>query len=234
MKADILERLQAAREGKRPAALVTDLKSGAQALIEGGDEPFGDVDLADDTMPEALKLLERDRSAAIDVAGHRVFVHVYNPPSRLVVVGAVHIAQALVPMAALMGYAVTVVDPRRAFATDARFPSVTLSDEWPDEAMERLDPDRRTAVVTLTHDPKLDDPALAVALRSPAFYIGALGSRKTHASRLKRLTDMGFTDNELARIRGPVGLSIGAISPSEIAVSILAQITETRRREAVT
>jgi xanthine dehydrogenase accessory factor len=232
MKADILERLQAARAGKRPVALVTDLKSGAQALL-GSGEPVGDVALAGDATPEALKLLERDRSAAVEVAGRRVFVHVYNPPSRLIVVGAVHIAQALVPMASLMGYAVTIVDPRRAFATDARFPSVTLSDEWPDEAMERLDPDRRTAVVTLTHDPKLDDPALAVALRSPAFYIGALGSRKTHASRLKRLTGMGFTDNELARIRGPVGLSIGAITPAEIAVSIMAQITETRRREAV-
>ena len=133
-------------------------------------------------------------------------------------------------MAAFMGYAVTIVDPRRSFATDARFPTVTLSDDWPDEAMEKLAPDRRTAVVTLTHDPKLDDPALAVALRSPAFYIGALGSRKTHASRLVRLAKLGLSEAELNRIRGPVGLAIGAITPAEIAVSILGQIPEVRRK----
>jgi len=231
MKPDILEKLQAAREARRPVALATDLASGAQALLDSG-EAIGDLELADDALAAAIGLLERDVSRALDLEGRRVFVHVYNPPSRLIVVGAVHIAQALAPMAALMGYAVTIVDPRRAFATDARFPTVTLSDEWPDEAMERLDPDRRTAVVTLTHDPKLDDPALAVALRSQAFYIGALGSRKTHASRLERLTALGFGEAELARIRGPVGLSIGAITPSEIAVSILGQITEARRRDA--
>jgi len=231
MKPDILEKLQAARTARRPVALATDLTTGAQALLDSG-EAIGDLDLADDALAAAIGLLERDTSRALDLEGRRVFVHVYNPPSRLIVVGAVHIAQALAPMAALMGYAVTIVDPRRAFATDARFPTVTLSDEWPDEAMERLDPDRRTAVVTLTHDPKLDDPALAVALRSQAFYIGALGSRKTHASRLERLTALGFKEDELARIRGPVGLSIGAITPSEIAVSILAQITEARRKDA--
>ncbi len=231
MKADIRERLQAARAARRPVALVTDLTSGEQALLDT-DEPSGDVALADDVLPEALKLLERDTSKAIEVGDRRVFVHVYNPPSRLIVVGAVHIAQALAPMAALMGYAVTIVDPRRSFATDARFPTVTLSDDWPDEAMEKFSPDRRTAVVTLTHDPKLDDPALAVALRSPAFYIGALGSRRTHAGRLERLGKLGFGEAELARIRGPVGLNINAISPAEIAVSILGQITETLRKDA--
>lgn len=231
MKRKILDALQAARAARRPVALVTDLASGEQALLESG-EVLGDLTLADDALAAAMKLLDRDSSQAIDIGNRRVFVHVYNPPSRLIIVGAVHIAQALAPMASLMGYAVTIVDPRRAFATDARFPTVTLSDDWPDEAMEKLSPDRRTAVVTLTHDPKLDDPALAVALKSPAFYIGSLGSRRTHASRLQRLTALGFSETELARIRGPVGLSIGAITPAEIAVSILGQITEARRKEA--
>lgn len=231
MKRQILEALQAAREARRPVALVTDLATGEQALLESG-KVRGDLALADDALGAARQLLERDTSKAIDIGNRRVFVHVYNPPSRLIIVGAVHIAQALAPMAALMGYAVTIVDPRRAFATDERFPTVTLSDDWPDEAIEKLSPDRRTAVVTLTHDPKLDDPALAVALKSPAFYIGSLGSRRTHASRLQRLTALGFSEAELARIRGPVGLSIGAITPAEIAVSILGQITEARRKEA--
>lgn len=231
MKADVLAKLQAARAGRRPVALVTDLASGAQALLDSG-EALGDLKLAADALAAAIKLIERDTSRAIDTGDRRVFVHVYNPPSRLIIVGAVHIAQALAPMAALMGYAVIIVDPRRAFATDARFPTVTLSDDWPDEAMEKLKPDRRTAVVTLTHDPKLDDPALAVALRSPAFYVGSLGSRRTHAKRIERLTAQGLSVAELGRIHGPVGLAIGAITPAEIAVSILGQITEARRKEA--
>ncbi|MSP50412.1 MAG: xanthine dehydrogenase [Alphaproteobacteria bacterium] len=231
MKAAVLAKLQAARAGRRPVALVTDLASGAQALLDGG-VALGDLELTDDALAAAIRLLERDTSRAVEAGGRRVFVHVYNPPSRLIIVGAVHIAQALAPMAALMGYAVTIVDPRRAFATDARFPTVTLSDDWPDEAMEKLKPDRRTAVVTLTHDPKLDDPALAVALRSPAFYVGSLGSRRTHAKRIERLTAQGLSEAELRRIHGPVGLSIGAITPAEIAVSILGQITEARRKEA--
>jgi xanthine dehydrogenase accessory factor len=231
MKAEILDKLQDARTARRPVALATDLASGAQALLESG-EMIGDVELADDALTSAMKMLDRDESGTVEVEGRRIFIHVHNPPSRLIIVGAVHIAQALAPMAALMGYAVTIVDPRRAFATDARFPTVTLSDDWPDEAMQKLDPDRRTAVVTLTHDPKLDDPALTVALRSPAFYVGSLGSRRTHAKRLERLKEQGLTDAELARIHGPVGLSINAISPAEIAVSILGQITEVRRKDA--
>jgi xanthine dehydrogenase accessory factor len=141
----------------------------------------------------------------------------------------VHISQALAPMAATAGYEVTVVDPRRSFATDARFPGVTLDGAWPDEAMEKLKPDVRTAIVTLTHDPKLDDPALSAALRSPAFYIGALGSKKTHAARVGRLTRAGFGESDIARIHGPAGLDIGAKSPAEIAVSVLAQLTAARR-----
>ncbi len=180
----------------------------------------------------AREALGRDRSGRIEDGGAALFVQVFNPPARLIVVGAVHIAQPLVPMAALAGDAVTVVDPRGAFATDRRFPGVSLTDDWPDQALAALAPDRRTAVVTLTHDPKLDDPALMAALRSEAFYIGALGSRRTHAARLERLREAGFDDTELARIHGPVGLSIGARSPAEIAVSILAQITEVAHRTA--
>ena len=159
-----------------------------------------------------------------------MFLHVHNPPLRMIVVGAVHIAQALAPMAALAGYEVTVVDPRGAFATQDRFPGVEVSDDWPDEAMAALAPDSRTAVVTLTHDPKLDDPALEVALKSDAFYVGSLGSKKTHLARTKRLARLGIDADAIALIHGPAGLPIGAKSPAEIAVAILAQVIETRRR----
>jgi xanthine dehydrogenase accessory factor len=159
-----------------------------------------------------------------------VFIHVHNPPLRLVIVGAVHIAQPLSRMAALSGYAVTVIDPRRAFASDERFADVAVSRDWPDEALAALAPDARTAVVMLTHDPKLDDPALEVALGSPAFYIGALGSKRTQAARAKRLADRGLGEAAIARIHGPIGLSIGALSPAEIAIAIMAEITQVRRR----
>jgi xanthine dehydrogenase accessory factor len=149
----------------------------------------------------------------------------------MIIVGAVHITQALAPLAGIAGYAVTIIDPRRSFATEERFPGVTLNHEWPDDAMAELKPDSRTAVITLTHDPKLDDPALQEALRSDAFYIGSLGSRKTHAARLKRLTDAGFTEGDLTRIHGPLGLAINAKSPSEIAVSALAQVIEVLRNQ---
>ena len=154
----------------------------------------------------------------------------FNPPLRLIVVGAVHIAQALVPMASLTGYDVTVVDPRRAFASDARFPGVAVRQDWPDEALEELRPDARAAVITLTHDPKLDDPALDVALRSDAFYIAALGSKRTHAARLERLAGLGHDAATLGRIFGPAGLPIGAVSPAEIALSIMAEMTQVLRR----
>ncbi|HLB79892.1 MAG TPA: XdhC family protein, partial [Dongiaceae bacterium] len=228
MKADTLARLLAERAAKRPVALATDLATGAQALVQDADVA-GDLDLDAGTLAAARTRLAEDRSGVIEAGGRRLFLHVFNPPARLILIGAVHIAQALAPMAALAGYGVTVIDPRRAFASDARFPDVALIGDWPDEAMAALAPDRRTAVVTLTHDPKLDDPALQVALRSEAFYIGSLGSRKTHAARLERLRAAGFGDVELARIHGPVGLAIGAASPAEIAVSILAQITAARR-----
>jgi xanthine dehydrogenase accessory factor len=228
MKLAFLQRAQAASRANHPAALATNLKSGQQCLIEGS-EIHGDLMLDEVAMMGVEKAFADDRSTILETAGGPVFVEIFNPTLRCFLVGAVHIAQPLARMAALAGYRVTVIDPRSAFANDTRFPDMELSGEWPDEAMQRLKPDRRTAIVTLTHDPKLDDPALAEALRSDAFYIGALGSRKTHAARLKRLAELGFTDEDFARIHGPVGLNIGAVSPAEIAVSILAQITEVLR-----
>ena len=228
MKRALLDRLVAARDAKQPVALVTEIPSGVQALVDG-TAVEGTLSLDGAALAVVRQMLHRDESGMPEVAGRRLFVQSHNPPPRLLIIGAVHIAQALAPMAALAGYGVTVIDPRRAFATDARFPGVDMSADWPDEAMAARPPDRRTAVVTLTHDPKLDDPALQSALRSPAFYIGALGSKKTHAARQGRLVDAGFSAEEIARIHGPVGLSIGALSPAEIAVSILAQITAVRR-----
>jgi xanthine dehydrogenase accessory factor len=229
MRLDLLDRLNAERAAKRRVCLARLLDAGGIALVVEGREVAGDP-LPTDVLGAIELAHQRDRSMAIDSSVGRVFLQVFSPPLRLIVVGAVHIAQALVPMAALAGYSVTVVDPRRAFATDERFPQVTISTDWPDEAMAALAPDRRTAVVTLTHDPKLDDPALLVALKSEAFYIGALGSKRTHAKRLERLQAEGADGTALARIHGPAGLAIGAVSPAEIAVSVLAEMTETLRR----
>lgn len=226
MRLDLLARLEQARAAQTPVVLATRLPSGEQFLLPDSDAPAGLTAAAD-------AALRADKSGTAEVDGAQWFLHAYNPPLRLVVVGAVHIAQALVPMAAGLGYGVTVADPRRAFATDERFPGVTVSTAWPDEAMDALRPDSRTAVVTLTHDPKLDDPALDRALRSQSFYIGALGSRKTHAARLGRLRELGHDDSALARIRGPVGLDLGAVTAGEIALSILAQIVAVRRGAAL-
>jgi xanthine dehydrogenase accessory factor len=228
MTPTILERLLKDRRAKNAVVLVTELASGAQALVYPR-ALFGDLPVDPDVLARVREALKNDESGTIDHGGKRLFLHVQNPPLQLLIVGAVHIAQALAPMAALAGYAVTIIDPRRAFASDARFPDVALIGEWPDEAMAGMKLDRRTAVVTLTYDPKLDDPALQTALRSDAFYIGALGSKKTHAARLARLKAAGFADADGARIHGPVGLDIGALSPAEIAVSILAEITAVLR-----
>ena len=231
MKLALLQKaLEASRAG-RAAVLATHLKSGLQSFVEGSDIA-GNLTLDAAALAAIRKAQAEDRSTIIDTADGPVFVEVFNPRLRCIIVGAVHIAQPLARMASLAGYLVTVVDPRTAFASDARFPDVGLSTDWPDEALEKLKPNRRTAVVTLTHDPKLDDPALATALRSDAFYIGALGSKKTHAARLKRLTAQGFGEAELERIHGPIGLDIGAISPAEIAIAILAQMTQVLRAEA--
>ena len=231
MKRAVLERLLRDRAAKRAVVLATELQSGAQALVYP-QEVFGDLALDGDALARIRQTLEADESGTLELGGKRLFLQVQNPPLRLIIIGAVHIAQTLAPMAALAGYSVTIIDPRRAFATDARFPDVKLIGEWPDEAMATIKLDRRTAVVTLTHDPKLDDPALQTALKADVFYVGALGSRKTHAARLGRLKAAGFSDTDCGRIYGPVGLDIGALSPAEIAVSILAQITAVLRGTA--
>ncbi len=224
MKREILDRLQQARAAKQPTALVTDLTDGRQLLQVDGDS-LGELSLEAGQQAAVTAAIIADRSGPLPDHPN-LFVHVYNPPLRLLVVGAVHISQALVPMAQVAGYEVIIVDPRKAWANEARFPNVRLVDDWPDEAMAALAPDHRSAVVVLTHDPKLDDPALGVVLRSPAFYVGALGSRKTHAKRIERLRDQGLGDDEIARIHAPIGLAIGAKSPAEIAISIMAQITQ--------
>ena len=230
MKLQYLERAIAASRAGKPAAIATNLASGEQSLIEGGDVA-GNLKLDGAIQEGVRKALSDDRSMTVESDAGAIFIEVFNPPLRCFIVGAVHIAQPLARMAAELGYKVTVVDPRTAFATDARFPEIELSTEWPDEALARLKPDKRSAVITLTHDPKLDDPALAEALKSQAFYIGALGSRKTHAARLKRLGELGFKDSDFVRIHGPVGLNIGAISPAEIAVAILGQVTSVLRAD---
>jgi len=226
MQGDTLAQIQNDRDAKNPVVRALDLESGQEELIH----PFEDN--GDDPLLQAARAAAlADKSQVFEADGKRLFLQVFNPPLRMIVVGAVHISQALVPMAQIAGYDVTVVDPRRAFGSNFRFPGVTLSNDWPDAALESLAPDRRTAIVTLTHDPKLDDPALNVALRSSAFYIGSLGSRKTHAARLARLSAAGFDETAQARIDGPIGLSIGAKSPAEIAISILAKVTQALRQE---
>ena len=226
MTPEFLAALTASRDAKRPVVVATRLPSGEQMLLPDAAAP---ADLAE----AAARALGRDESGTVTLGNETWFLHAYNPPLRLIVVGAVHIAQALVPMAAHLGLAVVVVDPRRAFATEERFPNVTVSTDWPDEALDELKPDVRTAIITLTHDPKLDDPALDRALKSPAFYIGSLGSRRTHARRVARLKELGHSDAAIARIKGPVGLDLGAVTAPEIAVAILAEFVAARRNGAL-
>lgn len=222
----LLARLRAAQAAKQPVALLTRLSDGHQCLWP--------EDACPGALAEAAQAaLREDAARTVALDGEPWFVHPHNPPLRLIVVGAVHIAQALVPMALPLGFAVTVIDPRRAWATAERFPGVALLHDWPDEAMAALAPDSRSAVVTLTHDPKLDDPALDVALRSPCFYIGALGSRRTHAKRVARLREMGHGEAAIARIHAPVGLAIEAVTAPEIALSILAELVAVRRGAAL-
>ena len=222
MNAATLAALRAARAEGRAVALLTWLVEGEQRLAPFADAPPG---LAD----AIATALRTDQAAVVTVDGAEVFVEPHNPPLRLILVGAVHIAAPLAEMATLTGFAVTIVDPRRAFATAARFPGRTLVVAWPDVAIGDLALDARAAVVTLTHDPKLDDPALHAALATPAFYVGCLGSTRTHAARRERLTAAGVGAGALARLRGPVGLRIGARTPAELAVSVLAEIIATLR-----
>lgn len=219
MHLDLLARLNAERAARRPAVVVTDIADGAQRLVTS------DALMHDPLGEQLAAQLRAGRSALIDVDGRRLFLTVHAPGTKLVVIGAVHISQALAPMARLVGYDVTVIDPRTAFASPERFPDVQLIAEWPDVALPTLPIDRYTAFAALTHDPKIDDPALTYALARGCFYVGALGSRKTHAKRVMRLTALGVGDADIARIHAPIGLAIGAVSPAEIAVSVLAEIT---------
>lgn len=214
LPAELLGELVAARAARKPLAYLANLSSGARRLIAGA-------------YPDRMRL---DRSGLEDDG--ETFVAVHNPPLRLIIVGAVHIAQALVPMARLAGYDPVLIDPRDAFAAPGRFPGETILDDWPDAAVAKLGLDARTALVLLTHDPKLDDPALEAALKADCFYIGALGSKKTQAKRVARMTAGGFSEAEIGRIHGPVGLDIGAAGPAEIAVSILAEMTAVLRGKA--
>ena len=220
MKLDILTALNAERAARRAAIVVTNVDSGMQRFVKAAD-------IGKDPLRTTLaEHLRTGKSGMAETAEGRVFLTVYVPAPQLVITGAVHISQALAPIGKLLGYDVTIVDPRTAFASSERFPDVKVIAEWPDEALPQLNVDRYTAFVALTHDPKIDDPALRHALSRDCFYIGALGSRKTHARRVERLKAQGLSEAAITRIHAPIGLDIGAVSPAEIAVAIMAQITE--------
>lgn len=225
MKRALLEELQRARTDKVPVALVTDIDAGGQALVYSDHVITQELSLDSSLIPEICELLRAARSGLL--TDTTLFVRSYVPAYRLLIVGAVHIAQALATLAQECGYQVTVIDPRRAFATEQRFHNIELCPQWPDEAMAQLAPDAQTAIVTLAHDPKIDDPALIAGLNSDAFYIGALGSRRTHEKRLERLTQQGL-GGMLGRINAPIGLNLGGRSHAEIAVAILAQLIQAR------
>jgi xanthine dehydrogenase accessory factor len=226
MRLDILHSLNTERAARRAAVVVTDIATGAQRFVAAAD-------VAGDPLHAVLEAhLRSGKSGVEETVQGRVFLTVYVPPARLVITGAVHISQALAPVARMLGYDVTIVDPRTAFASPDRFPDVKVIAQWPEEALPPLGIDRYTAFVALTHDPKIDDPALLHALSRDCFYIGALGSKKTHARRLERLAAQGAGAAALARIHAPIGLAIGAVSPPEIAVSIIGEITASLRLTA--
>lgn len=237
MKFDLLRQVNAIREAGESAVVATDLATGAQEILrplsvdsEGAGGADATASDSSDLMHAARAALAQDRSEVWEDGDRSIFLQVFNPPVRVIIVGAVHIAQSLSVMVREAGFEVSVIDPREAFATSDRFPGVDLHCAWPEAAMEKVGLDHRAAIVTVTHDPKVDDPALQAALASPAFYIGALGSRRTQAKRLDRLRAAGFDDAALERIHAPVGLDIGARSPGEIAGSVLAEIIQTLRK----
>jgi xanthine dehydrogenase accessory factor len=215
MKRAIFEKLMAARKLRKPVAVITTLATGEQYIV-------AKADASTDELNNAFRF---DQSG---VHGDE-FIHIYNPPLRMIIIGAVHIAQSVIPIASQAGYDIAVVDPRGAFATGARFPEIALHADWPDDVMPKLSLDARTAVLALTHDPKIDDPALHLALKSGVFYVGALGSKKTQSARAERLKAAGLSDEHLARIHGPIGLAIGAKGAAEIAISIMAEVTRALR-----
>jgi xanthine dehydrogenase accessory factor len=228
MQLDILHALNAERASRRVAVVVTDVVSGRQRLVKGADIA-AEADPLKDVLAEHVRT---GKSGMAETPQGRVFLTVHVPAPQLVITGAVHISQTLAPIGQLLGYAVTIVDPRTAFASIERFPDVKIIAEWPDVALPPLGIDRYTAFVALTHDPKIDDPALMHALSRDCFYIGALGSKKTHARRVDRLKAQGLSDADIARIHAPIGLRIGAVSPAEIAIAIMGEITLRLREKA--
>lgn len=225
MHLELLKILNEERLARRATVLVTDTQSGEQRLVRGASveaDPMAEI------LADALRM---GKSRSVEVDGRTYFLTVQAPPARILCIGAVHISQALAPMARQADFDVIVIDPRTAFATPERFPDVELIAEWPDVALPRIKLDRYTAVCLLTHDPKIDDPALIAALKAECFYIGALGSRKTHAKRVERMKEQGFADTALARIHAPIGLDIGSVSPAEIAISVLGEIIMSLRKK---
>jgi xanthine dehydrogenase accessory factor len=220
----LLKELNAERAARRAAILVTDTADGASQLVREGDEISGELGEA------VQRAFRSGKSGLTEVDGLELFLNVHVPPPRLVVIGAVHISQALAPMARIAGFDMAVIDPRTAFATEERFADVALHAEWPEDVLKNNPLDAYTALAALTHDPKIDDYPLAAALKAGCFYVGALGSRKTHAKRLERLKEGGLSDADLERIHAPIGLDIAAASPAEIAVATLAQIIEALRK----
>jgi len=224
MRLDLLTQMTRERAARRAAILVTELASGTQRLVRGDE-------IADDPLGTALAAALRSGKSMLTGEGEaRAFLTVQVPPPRLIVIGAVHISQALAPMARLAGFDLTIIDPRTAFATPERFPQTQLIARWPDEALPEIGLDPFTGLIALTHDPKIDEPALEAGLRAGCFYVGALGSRRTHAKRLERLAERGLTESDTAAIHAPIGLDIGAVSPAEIAVAILAEVIGALRK----
>ncbi|MEE2745253.1 MAG: XdhC family protein [Pseudomonadota bacterium] len=211
----------------QPIASIIDLSSGNKSYVTNS-KATGSLDLTEKMLIKIRLALQHDQSQLYHENSTEIFIHVFNPPLRCAIIGAVHISQALAPMAEIAGFDVTIIDPRDSFATNSRFPNVKIINKWPDEALSELNIDARTAIITLTHDPKLDDPALHFGLKTDAFYIGCLGSRRTHSLRLERLTESGFETANFSRIKAPVGLDLGAKSPAEIATSILAEMIATK------
>ncbi|WP_105440565.1 XdhC family protein [Neorhizobium sp. T25_13] len=229
MQLEVLTKLNAARRSRRAAMVVTDLASDDTRVVLEGEAASGPLD------EEIAKTFRSGKAGTVEVEGRSLFLNVHLPPPRIVVIGAVHISQALARLAPVAGYDLTIIDPRTAFATEERFEGVELIADWPEDVLKDRPLDAYTALAAVTHDPKIDDFPLSEALRVGCFYVGALGSRKTHAKRVERLKEMGRTDNEIGRIAAPIGLDIGAASPAEIALATLAQIVQAfRRRDLVT
>ncbi len=223
MDPNLLKKLNAERRARRAAILVTDLGDGRDRLVREGDRVEGDLGTA------IAKAFRSGSSGSVEADGRSFFLNVHLPPPRLVVIGAVHISQALYPMAAATDFAVEVIDPRTAFATEDRFGGVALHAEWPEDVLKDRPLDAYTALVAVTHDPKIDDMPIIAALEAGCFYVGALGSRKTHARRVDRLAEAGLSPAQIERIKAPIGLDIGAATPAEIAVAVLAQIIQALR-----